>query len=48
MATKEEIKTLAIKAELKSEQGKIVKLQIYDLSLFIGQVNLITMEHNLT
>ena len=37
MATKEEIKTLAIKAESKSEQDKTVKLRIYDLSLFIGQ-----------
>ena len=37
LATKEEIKTLATKAELKVEQDKIVKLQTYDLSLFIGQ-----------
>ena len=37
LATKEEIKTLAPKAELKVEEDKIVKLQTYDLSLFIGQ-----------
>ena len=37
LATKEEIKTLATKAELKVEQDKIVKLQTYGLSLFIGQ-----------
>ena len=37
LATKEEIKTLAAKAELKAEQYKIVKLQTYDLSLVIGQ-----------
>ena len=37
LATKEEIKTLATKGELKAEQGKIVKLLRYDLSLFIGQ-----------
>ena len=36
LATKEEIKTLATKAELKAEQDKIVKLQTYDLSIFIG------------
>ena len=34
---KEKIKTLATKAELKAEQNKIVKLQIFDSSLFIGQ-----------
>ena len=34
---KEEITTLATKAELKAEQDKMVKLQTYDLSLFIGQ-----------
>ena len=34
---KEEIKTLAIKKELKAEQGKIAKLQTYDLCLFISQ-----------
>ena len=28
---------LATKAELKAEQDKRVKLQTYDLSLFIGQ-----------
>ena len=37
LATKEEIKTLAAKVKLKAEQDKIVKLQTYDLSLFIGQ-----------
>ena len=37
LATKEEIEKLAIKAELKVEQDKIVKLQTYDLSHFIGQ-----------
>ena len=37
MTTKEEMKTLATKAELKVEQDKRVKLQTYDLSLFIGQ-----------
>ena len=34
---KEKIKTLATKAELKTEQDKIVKLQIYDSSLFISK-----------
>ena len=37
LATIEEIKTLARKAELKAEQDKIVKDQPYDLSLFIVQ-----------
>ena len=37
LATKEETETLATKAELKAEQGKILKLQTNDLSLFIGQ-----------
>ena len=37
LATKEEIKRLVTKAELRAEQAKIVKLQTYDLSLFIGQ-----------
>ena len=37
LATKEEIKALVTKAELKAEQDKIVKLQTYDLSLFIGK-----------
>ena len=36
LATKEEIKKLATKAEIKAEQDKI-KLQTYDLSLFISQ-----------
>ena len=35
--TKEEMGTLTTKAELKAEQGKIVKLQTYDWSLFISQ-----------
>ena len=34
---KEEIKTVATKAEFKAEEDKIVKLQTFDLSLFIGQ-----------
>ena len=34
---KEKTKTLATKAELKTEQDKIVKLQIYDSSLFISK-----------
>ena len=37
LPTKDEIKRLATKAELKAEQDKIVKLQTYDLSVFIGQ-----------
>ena len=37
LATKKEIEKLAIKAELKVEQDKIVKFQTYDLSHFIGQ-----------
>ena len=40
LATKEEIKTLAAKVELKEEGDKIVKLQTYDLSPFIGQSHL--------
>ena len=36
-ATKEETKKLVTKAEFKSEQDKIVKLQTHDLSLFIYQ-----------
>ena len=35
LATKEEIKPT--KAELKTQQDKIVKFQTYDLSIFIGQ-----------
>ena len=31
------IETLATKARLKAEQDKILKLETYDLSLFIGQ-----------
>ena len=34
---KEEMGKLATKAELKAEQGKIVKLQTYDWSHFISQ-----------
>ena len=37
LTTKTEIKT-ATKAGLKAEQDKIVKLQIYNLSLFIDQI----------
>ena len=37
LAVKGKIKTLARQAELKIEQDKIVKLQTYELSLFIGQ-----------
>ena len=37
LAKKEEIKTLAPKAESKVEEDKTVKLQTYDLILFIGQ-----------
>ena len=37
LATKEEIKALATNAELKAEQDKVVKLQAYDLILFVGQ-----------
>ena len=37
LATKEEIKKLPTKAELKAKQDKIVKLQTYDLNLFICQ-----------
>ena len=35
--TKENIKKIATKTELNAEQDKIVKLQIYDSSFFIGQ-----------
>ena len=35
--TKEERKKIATKAELKAEQDKRVKLQTYNLSLFIDQ-----------
>ena len=37
LATKKEIKILAVKAKIKAEQDKMVKGQRYDLSLFIGQ-----------
>ena len=35
--TKEEIEKSAAKAELKTEQDEIVKIQTYDLSLFLGR-----------
>ena len=38
LATKEEIKKLATKAELKAEQDKIVKLETHDLSYFLGKI----------
>ena len=41
LTTKEEIKALATKAELKAQQDEIVKLQTYDLSLFISQTYLV-------
>ena len=47
LAKKEEPKTLATNVELKAEQDKIVKLQINDLNLFVGQ-SLSMMEHNFT
>ena len=37
MNNKRRKKKLATKAELKGEQVKIAKLQIYDVNLFIGQ-----------
>ena len=37
LATKKDIKKSATKAKLKAEQDKVVKLQTYDLSLFIDQ-----------
>ena len=37
LETKEEIQKLVTTAEIKAEQHKIVKIQAYDLSLFIGQ-----------
>ena len=37
LATKEEMKKLATKAKLKAERDEIIKLQTYDLSLFIGE-----------
>ena len=39
---------LATRGELKAEQDKIVKLQTYDLSLFLVKVTLIMMEYNFT
>ena len=41
-------KTLKTKAELKAEQDKIIKVQTYDLSPFIGQVTLPMMEQSFT
>ena len=41
------IETLATKAELKAEQHKIVKLQMYELSLFIAQYFFIDGSQNL-
>ena len=38
LATNEEIKTSATKAESKAGQDEIAKLQIFDSSLFIGQL----------
>ena len=38
LALKEEIKKLATKAELKVQEDKILKLQTYYLSIFIGQI----------
>ena len=37
LVAKEKIKQLTTKAEFKTEQDKIVALQIYDLGLFISQ-----------
>ena len=37
LPTKEKMKKLVTKAELKAEQDKRVKLQTYDVSLFVGQ-----------
>ena len=48
LARKKEIKKFATHTELKAEQDKMVKLQTYDLSLFIGQSTLSIMEHNFT
>ena len=37
LATQEQIKKIATKTEFKAEQDKTVKLQKFDLSLFIGK-----------
>ena len=37
LATIAKIKKSAMKAELKAEEDKIIKIQTLDLSLFIGQ-----------
>ena len=37
LATIAKIKKSAMKAELKAEEDKIIKIQTFDLSLFIGQ-----------
>ena len=47
LATKEEIKALVRKVELKAEQNKIPKLQTYDLSNFVSQSYFVHMEHNI-
>ena len=47
LETKEEIRTLTTNAESKAEQQEIVKLQIYDLSIFLSvKVTFSMMEHN--
>ena len=48
LGTKQEIETLAAKAELKAEQDKIANLQTYDLSFLFAKVTLTMMEHNFT
>ena len=47
LETKEELKRLLTKTELKAEQDKVVNLQTCPLSLFVGQVTLPMMDHNL-
>ena len=37
LAKKEETKALATKAELKTEQDKVVELETQDLSYFLGK-----------
>ena len=37
LAINEEIKTLATNSELKAEKDETIKLERYDLSLFIGK-----------
>ena len=43
LATKQEIKAFATKAELKPKQNKIVKLETFDLSYFLGKNFLVMM-----